>query len=47
MTKKYLALLCAVAMLCTMGVGFAEPNEFGWEKPAETLSFTAFIASDN
>lgn len=47
MIKKYLALLCAAAMLCTMGVGLAEQNEFGWEKPAETISFTSFIASDN
>ena len=47
MTKRWLALLCAIAMVCTMGVGLAEQNVFGWDVPADTLSFTVFVASDN
>ena len=46
MFKRSLAILCVVMMLATSSA-MAEANQFGWEVPTDTISFTAFIAQDN
>jgi putative aldouronate transport system substrate-binding protein len=45
--KKALGLLLVIAMLMSLTGAFAETNVFGWEKPADTLKVTVFVATDN
>ena len=50
--KKLVSLLMAIAMVMGCAAGLADSaagttNRFGWEVPAETIKFTAYMGSDN